>query len=34
MRRYVAVEPVATRVLRFWADIIIAMKPTENLASN
>lgn len=27
---YVSVEPVATRVLRFWADIIIAMKPTEN----
>jgi DNA repair protein RadB len=27
---YVSVEPVATRVLKFWADIIIAMKPTEN----
>ncbi|MDW8039868.1 MAG: ATPase domain-containing protein [Nitrososphaerota archaeon] len=27
---YVSVEPVATRVLRFWADVIIAMKPTEN----
>lgn len=26
----VSIEPVATRVLRFWADIIIAMKPTEN----
>jgi RecA/RadA recombinase len=26
----VAVEPVATRILRFWSDIIIAMKPTEN----
>ena len=26
----VTIEPVATRVLRFWADIIIAMKPTEN----
>jgi DNA repair protein RadB len=27
---YVDVEPVATRVLKFWADTIIAMKPTEN----
>ena len=27
---YVDVEPVATRVLKFWADIIVAMKPTEN----
>ncbi|MEM3695187.1 MAG: ATPase domain-containing protein [Candidatus Bathyarchaeia archaeon] len=27
---YVSVEPVATRVLKFWAEIIIAMKPTEN----
>jgi RecA/RadA recombinase len=27
---YVSVAPVATRVLKFWADIIIAMKPTEN----
>jgi RecA/RadA recombinase len=27
---YVSVEPVATRVLKFWADTIIAMKPTEN----
>jgi len=27
---YVSVEPVATRVLKFWADAIIAMKPTEN----
>jgi DNA repair protein RadB len=26
----VAVEPVATRVLKFWADVIIALKPTEN----
>lgn len=26
----VSTEPVATRVLKFWADIIIAMKPTEN----
>jgi len=26
---YVSVEPVATRVLRFWAETIIAMKPTE-----
>jgi DNA repair protein RadB len=25
------VEPVGTRVLKFWADTIIAMKPTENL---
>jgi DNA repair protein RadB len=28
---YVSVAPVATRVLKFWADTIIAMKPTENL---
>jgi len=27
---YVSVAPVATRVLKFWADIIIAMKPAEN----
>jgi len=27
---YVSVAPVATRVLRFWADTIIAMKPAEN----
>jgi RecA/RadA recombinase len=27
---YDSVAPVATRVLKFWADIIIAMKPTEN----
>ncbi|MEM3578717.1 MAG: ATPase domain-containing protein [Candidatus Bathyarchaeia archaeon] len=27
---YVAVEPVATRVLKFWANAIIAFKPTEN----
>ena len=27
----VSVVPVATRVLKFWADTIIAMKPTENL---
>jgi DNA repair protein RadB len=26
---YVGIEPVATRVLKFWADTIIAMKPTE-----
>lgn len=26
----ISIEPVATRVLKFWADIIIAMKPTEN----
>jgi DNA repair protein RadB len=28
---YVSIEPVATRVLKFWADIIIALRPTENL---
>jgi len=27
---YVSVEPVATRVLKFWADTIIAVKPTES----
>jgi RecA/RadA recombinase len=27
---YVSIEPVATRVLKFWADTIVAMKPTEN----
>jgi len=27
---YVGVEPVATRVLKFWAETIIVMKPTEN----
>jgi len=27
---FVSVAPVATRVLKFWADTIIAMKPTEN----
>ncbi len=27
---YATVAPVATRVLKFWADTIIAMKPTEN----
>jgi DNA repair protein RadB len=27
---YISIEPVATRVLKFWADTIIAMKPTEN----
>lgn len=26
----VAVAPVATRVLQFWADTIIALKPTDN----
>lgn len=26
---YTNVEPVATRVLEFWADTVIAMKPTE-----
>ncbi|RJS79319.1 hypothetical protein CW708_02420 [Candidatus Bathyarchaeota archaeon] len=24
------VEPVATRVLKFWSDVILAVKPTEN----
>ncbi|MCX8152811.1 MAG: AAA family ATPase [Candidatus Bathyarchaeota archaeon] len=27
---FVSVAPVATRVVKFWADTIIAMKPTEN----
>jgi DNA repair protein RadB len=27
---HVSVEPVATRVLTFWAETIIALKPTEN----
>ena len=27
---YASVAPVATRVLKFWADTIIIMKPTEN----
>jgi len=27
---YVSVEPVATRVLKFWAETVIALKPTEN----
>jgi DNA repair protein RadB len=27
---YLSIEPVATRVLRFWADTIIAMRHTEN----
>ena len=27
---YHTVAPVATRVLKFWADTIIAMKPTES----
>jgi len=27
---FVSIEPVATRVLKFWADTIIALKPTEN----
>jgi DNA repair protein RadB len=26
----VSVEPVATRVLKFWADAVISLKPTEN----
>lgn len=27
---YVSVQPVATRVVKFWADIIISMQPTGN----
>ncbi|MEM3703543.1 MAG: AAA family ATPase [Candidatus Bathyarchaeia archaeon] len=27
---FVDVEPVATRVLKFWANTLVAMKPTEN----
>ncbi|MGC8895490.1 MAG: ATPase domain-containing protein [Candidatus Bathyarchaeia archaeon] len=27
---FVSIEPVATRVLKFWADTIIALRPTEN----
>jgi len=27
---YISIEPVATRVLKFWADTIIVMKPTES----
>ena len=27
---FVSVAPVATRVLQFWADNVIALKPTEN----
>jgi len=27
---YISVAPVATRVLQFWADTTIALKPTEN----
>jgi DNA repair protein RadB len=26
----ITIEPVATRVLKFWADIVVAMKLTEN----
>jgi len=26
----VSTEPVAKRVMRFWADVVIALKPTEN----
>ena len=29
-KAHVFIAPVATRVLKFWADTIIAMKPTEN----
>jgi DNA repair protein RadB len=29
-QEYVGVEPVASRVLKFWADTIISLKPTEN----
>lgn len=28
--QHVSIEPVATRVLKFWADTIICMKPTED----
>jgi RecA/RadA recombinase len=28
--KYITVAPVATRVLQFWADTIISLKPTEN----
>jgi len=27
---YISIEPVGTRVLKFWADTIIVTKPTEN----
>jgi RecA/RadA recombinase len=27
---YVSIEPVATRVVKFWADTIVNMRPTEN----
>jgi RecA/RadA recombinase len=27
---YISVAPVANRVLKFWADTIVVMKPTEN----
>jgi RecA/RadA recombinase len=27
---HVSIEPVATRVLKFWTDTVINMKPTEN----
>jgi hypothetical protein len=27
---YVSIAPVATRVMEFWADTTIALKPTEN----
>jgi len=29
-KAHVSIEPVATRVIKFWADTIIVMKPTEN----
>lgn len=29
-QKSVCVEPVATRVLEFWADLVVNMKPTEN----
>jgi len=29
----VTIAPVATRVLQFWADTVIALKPTENTAT-
>jgi RecA/RadA recombinase len=31
-KEHASIEPVATRVVKFWADTIIDMKPTENAA--
>lgn len=33
IENYTSVEPVATRVLKFWADTIIFLKPTEKLGT-